>query len=471
MEKNKKLGIALLGMVGAVVLLCFFLPQQKKEKTPSMDMEIDNGDEKINWQEYPTYDILLEESITIKEEGVYHVTGSLTDGLITVDTSSNVKLLLDNVSITNTNGPGIFISNASHTVIEVIGENYIADGSLYQGYEEDEVGAIYSHDDLIFQGQGTLKVVSNKEDAIVSKDDLKFVSGNYEIEAVDDGIRGKDSVYIQDGTYRITSSGDGIKATNDKDEKKGYVYIQKGTFSIFSDLDGISSASQILIEEGTFKISSGDDGIHAEDDMMIEGGTIDITQSKEGLEASNLTMKGGTLSIVARDDGINVAGAKEESHTLTILGGKIVVDASGDGIDVNGSAYMKDGEVTIYGPTNRENGALDYDDVLEVTGGTIIASGAIGMDQAISPTSTIYGVWIRFAEEISTQDQITFLNREGKVILNYHSPKNYSSLVVVSPSFQKGETYHIQKNGEEIETFTISTVVTTIDHSKEEPRQ
>ena len=116
----------------------------------------------------------------------------------------------------------------------------------------DYDGCIYSKDDLILQGDGILNVTSNYSDAIVSTDDLKIVSGTYNIKSQDDGIRGKDSVYILDGTINVESNADGIKSTNDTDSTKGFVYIKNGTFVINSVEDAIQAQTKLIIDEGNF---------------------------------------------------------------------------------------------------------------------------------------------------------------------------------------------------------------------------
>ena len=93
----------------------------------------DNGDQKINWDRYRTTNVVLDQTLEIKESGIYHLTGNLSDGLINISVGDEgvVKLILDNASITNSNGPAIACYSADDLVIELIGE----DTSDYQdGY-------------------------------------------------------------------------------------------------------------------------------------------------------------------------------------------------------------------------------------------------------------------------------------------------------------------------------------------------
>ncbi len=530
--KEKKIGITfvfLIVILGLVLLFEWWQTETKKEtkqdtidvsKVEDIDITIPIDEKPIDWKNYPTYDIVLTESITIEQEGVYHLMGKIADGNITIDTSSNVKLILDNVEITNSGGPAIYVANASMVVMELLEgtENYLEDGKNYSG---EEIGTIYSHDDITFMGLGTLHVISKKEDAIVGKDDVKFLSGTYQILSEDDGIRGKDSIFIQDGTFSITAKGDGLKSTNDKDSEKGFIFIQNGTFTIQAGSDGISSASKMFIQNGTFHIetkndnlsssggkgikssgnlvieegtftiqtdgdsihsknsigikngtfflSSKEDGVHADQELIVENGFLKITESYEGLEASKMTITGGNLSIFSFDDGINIASGNEEAtpsqkkeNLLMITDGTIYVNANGDGIDANGSIYMFDGSVHVDGPTDSKNGAIDYDAIFEMNGGTLLAGGSKEMRKGISDISKSYSMEILFPTSYGKGDTICIQDSAGKEILSYESEKEYSSLIIVSPNFYQGKEYTILINGKEYETITLSKTVNSI---------
>ncbi len=557
MSKKDKLVIisliVILFLIAISYTIYYFFNKNNASTNTSNDIDIsintDDDDEKIDWSIYENLDYTLTKSLNITSEGVYNLTGTITDGLITINTSGNVLLVLDNVSITNSSGPAILVKNASDVVIELKSgsENYLEDGKVYDGYDSDEYGTIMSHDDLTIEGTGVLEVVANMEDAIVSKDDLKIVSGTYVITSSDDAIRGKDSVYIIDGSFDINANADGIKSTNSTDLEKGFIKIENGIFNINATNDGIQAETKVLIQNGTFNITtgtgagltstdsnwgywgnpnnednnsakgikagdnlviengtfnlntsddgihsnnyigikdgsftitSGDDGIHADEELIIDSGSINIDKSYEGLEALKITINGGTINVVASDDGLNVAGGNDSSSQggrpgqngygsnsngiMTINGGVITVDSSGDGLDANGSIYVTGGYITVYGPASSGNGALDYDGVFEITGGSLLAGGSSGMMQSCSSSSTVYNVSIVFNTNYSTGDYISIVDSDNKEIISYSSPKSYNSLVVASPSFQKNQTYSILVNGTLYEDYTISNITTNV---------
>ena len=181
-------------------ILATFLNQASVDETSikfAHTIDIDNDDEKINWDNYPTTNIELTTAVDIASSGTYHLTGSLENGIININNpNGQVRVILDSVSIKNNSGPAIYCQAAENLVIELIGENFLADGQQYSaGFDEDVTGVVYSKSDLIFQGDGKLTISSNYQDGIVSKDDLKFKQGTFVIDSQDDAIRGKDSVY------------------------------------------------------------------------------------------------------------------------------------------------------------------------------------------------------------------------------------------------------------------------------------
>lgn len=226
--------------------------------TDDIDVSIntDDSDSDINWSVFEE-ELISRDSIIITEGGIYRLTGNISN--VSVNTISDVKLILDNVTIKSSNGPAILIEEANNTVIvlEDNSVNILEDSENYETLDTDINGVIYSKDDLILEGNGSLEIKANYGDGITSLDDLKIIGGTYTITSVDDGIRGKDSVYIKDGEFLITSGGDGIKSTNDANLEKGYILIENGIFNIESELDGMQAETKLVIKEGDFSIKTG----------------------------------------------------------------------------------------------------------------------------------------------------------------------------------------------------------------------
>lgn len=464
-------------------------------------------------------------TITITKAGTYLITGTLKDGQIIVDSEDdeNVRLVLNNASITSSSSSPILVKSAKNTIISLPSGT---SSTLTDGTENsDAKAALFSKDDLWINGKGTLTINGNYNDAISGNDDIKITEATLVINAADDGIVANDAILIDSADITVTSSGDGLKTTNGAEIKKGYIAVKDGTITVNSIADGIQAETLLYIEGGTFTIAtagsesnsskalkagsgivvtggsydidsnddalhsngmiridggsfdinSGDDGIHADTSLTINDGTIEISNSYEGIESARIELNGGTIDIISSDDGINVAGGSDSSSmggrpgqnsftatttkTLKINGGKITVNASGDGIDVNGSAYMTGGTVEVNGPTSDGNGALDYDGVFEISGGTLLTAGSSGMAQATTTGSTQYTIANTTGSQ-AAGTTVKLVSSSGSTIASFTPSKKFAHVVISTPDIKNGETYTLYAGNTEIETFTISSIVT-----------
>lgn len=445
-----------------IFILGIVLNSSSNDNDPSKVIgliDIDDGDLKINWNRYQSKDIDLVNGAKISESGIYHLTGSLTDDSVVIDTGvkGEVKLVLDNVSIRNSTGPAISCLSGDDLVIELVGKNFLEDGYTYDdSLDEDISGTIYSKADLTFKGDGELEIIGNYQDAIVGKDDVKIASGNYNILATDDGIRGKDSVYIKNGNFYIEAKEDAIKSTNDLDSGKGFV----------------------LVENGNIEISAGDDGIHGIQTLAVQGGTIDIRKSYEGFEAQKIIINGGGISISASDDGINAGGGAknnsddpknpfnaDENCEILINGGDIQVDSGGDGIDSNGRVYFNGGKTIVNGPTNDGNGALDSGLGIFMNGGEIIALGSSGMAESPSEESSVLNISVYFSNFNKAGTKFEIKDSNYETIISHSSIKSFTHVVVSTEKFIFGNTYTIYLNDEKYQDFTIEDTTTIVGSS------
>ncbi|HML36811.1 MAG TPA: carbohydrate-binding domain-containing protein, partial [Bacillota bacterium] len=282
----------------------------------------------------------------------------------------------------------------------------------------------------------------------IGKGYISIKSGSLDINAGADGLQAETLLYIQGGSFNIATTE--INSEGDSSSAKGLkagngIVVEDGSFKIDSGDDALHSNGIIRVKGGTFEIQTGDDAIHADSSLSVSGGEITISKSYEGLESKVIDLSGGTIDLTASDDGINVsggdsggmgfmggrpgeggasgngntavpnagananaanpnAGAKPDSgaagktsdsssgRKLTINGGNITVNAAGDGLDANGSIYMTGGTVLVNGPTDNGNGALDYDGVFEISGGTLLTAGSSSMAMAPSTGSTQYTI-------------------------------------------------------------------------------
>ena len=413
-------------------------------------------------------------NITITSAGSYIISGTLTDGSIKVNCSEKgtVRLILNGASISNSSTAPVVVEEAKKVLVTLADgtTNTITDKTRQSVDDEDFSSAVYSKADLVFNGNGTLNVNAGYRNGIKSTDDLKVVSGTFNITSNEDGIIGKDLLGIKDGKFTI---------------KSGNIVITGGEFDITASNDGIHCNEDILISGGNLTISSGDDGVHADDNLQVDGGTIDIKKCCEGLEGVQITLNDGDISIVASDDGINAAdgssssgmgmggfgggqnggfgggqaSSSDSSVLLTINGGNIFVNAGGDGLDSNGNIVMNGGNVTVLGPTSDGDTALDFDGAFTINGGVLMAFGSSGMLE--TPTSAQNGCCIvTTLGTVSANSAFSLMDSSGNVIMSYTPTKNYASAIVYSSDIKNGSTYTVTA-GSTTQSITVNSNVTT----------
>ena len=271
----------------------------------------------------------------------------------------------------------------------------------------------------------------------------------------------------------------------DSESRKGLkagsgIAISGGKFTIDSADDTLHTGGSAVISGGSFELSSGDDGIHADEIIELGAGTVNITKSCEGVEAKYINVNGGKISVNASDDGFNASdgsgetfggfGGKGKQQTesgdtpyLKITGGTLYVNANGDGLDSNGNLLVEGGEITVDGPTNGGNGALDKGDgnySLKVTGGTLAAFGAQGMEEGFTEDSTQVSFLHNFTSSVQAGTEVTVRDEYGNVIATYTPAKSWQSMVFTSDKLTQGKTYTITA-GDQSETVTLDSINTS----------
>lgn len=394
--------------------------------------------------------------IRITSAGTYVLRGTY-EGQVQIEAGKEdvVRLVMDGFYISNDSTSPVYGMQSARIVLILADgtENSVTDGAEYvfETADEDEPdAAIFSEDDLTINGTGNLTVKGNYSNAVRSRGDLKIISGNLDITAVKDGIKGKDSVSIKDGNLQIQSGQDGIKSSNEKDADKGYVIIEGGTITIYA----------------------GDDGIHAETWLTVSGGEIDIQESYEGLEGLKVNIDGGTIKIKSSDDGINAAGGDSGTEQdkgrgkmqnnpeayIRITGGTVVVNADADGIDSNGSLYVEGGTTYINGPVSDGDSPLDYNGTAVIDGGVFAAVGSSGMMQGFSGESGQNSVLVYYSEQKKAGSEIKLTDDSGRELFAFIPEKEFSCILISMPELEQEKTYNLNTAGEEQEIVMDSVM-------------
>ncbi len=374
-------------------------------------------------------------TITITNEGVYLLTGTLDDGQVIVEASEDdkVQIVLADATINSSTSAAIYCLEADKVFITLAedSENYLSNGGEYVQIDDNNIDAvIFSKTDLTLNGFGTLTIEATAGHGVVSKDDLVITGGTYIINSEKHGLSGKDYIAIADGTFTITSGKDGIHSENSDDTDLGYLYIATGTFDILAQGDAISAEGALQIDNGTFNLTTGegsasvelassddfdfagfgnfssssdssdddstsqkgikgesayvinngtfnidtvDDCLHAGGEMIITTGEFNLSSGDDAIHSDDaLTIKSGTFDIPYCYEGI-------EGMSITIDDGTYDIVASDDGLNAAGGADSS-GFGGMMG-TDPFNTTTDSDVFIIINGGTFtIVAGGDGID-------------------------------------------------------------------------------------------
>ena len=360
--------------------------------------------------------------VVIRSKGIYEVTGSSQDVSIVINDdnkSGNIYLVLNDVDMTNSASPCIYVENCDKLIIQCKGNNTLTYTAAENADGLD--GAIYSNDDVTVNGSGNLNVDSQLH-GIVCKNDLKVTNATVSVTAQSIGLKAGDSVRIGGGNITLNSQHDGIQVENndgdsyfhmedgtlninagydgidvgtsadtfsgyvnlvggtadvksgggsdnakDSDTSQkgikcdGYIYVGDITLNVSSADDSIHSNTSVSVTGGVLNLSTSDDGITTTDTLNIKDGEVNITKSYEGLEGENIVIDGGNVSVVSTDDGINAGGGSDSSS-----------DEIGPwGESSSGTLTINGGNVYV----NASGDGLDSNGSIYVTGGTVIVEG------------------------------------------------------------------------------------------------
>lgn len=459
---------------------------------------------------------------TITSAGTYVVSGTLDDGQIVVDVGKDdtVKLVLNGATVACSTSAPIYVKNADKVVITLAegSENNVTGGETYvleDSASDEPDAAVFSKSDLTINGTGSLTVSAQYNDGIVSKDDLKIVSGVITVDAVSDALKGKDCLGVKNGTLTLTAGADGMQSTNDVDAELGYICIEGGTLDITAENDGIQAQTTLLVSAGEIALTTGggsangsahtgDDwggrdqgfpaqtattdtadtasdsakGLKATGGVYIQGGTITVDSSDDSIHSNSIVrIDGGDITVSTGDDAVHADAALEinggdiyitksyeglESMVITINDGTIHIQSSDDAVNVAGGT---DSSSAAGAPGGGAFG-INEDNKLYLNGGYVaIDAGGDGLDcnGRVSMTGGTYLVngptndgngAIDMGEFTVTGGLLVAAGSSGMAQAPSETSSQHSLMVNFDTALDAGTLVHIQDGeGNDVLTF------------------
>lgn len=196
-----------------------------------------------------------------------------------------------------------------------------------------------------------------------------------------------------------------------------------------------------------------DGAIHSYQTLHIGGqGLLQLQSSYEGIVSEkHLTVSGGEVGILSRNDGINVS--EEDESIFALLGGKLHIQAGlgeeGDGIDSNGTIEIHGGQLFTAGNPACDVG-LDSRNGTSIYGGTVLS---LGESMTSADSGEIWGAsqpifLLEFRDWESADRDILLDGSAGEVLAYRHAAemsagRSFSQLILSSPGMVLGGSYRL----------------------------
>lgn len=324
-------------------------------------------------------------STNTTDELLYVLSGTSSDGSLTINGSYKMRIHLNGVSLTSTQGAALDIECGKRIEMKLLKgtENTFVDCA-----NGSQKGCIYTKGHLELKGKGTLNVTGNTKHAICAKEylQLKPSTGTVNVlGAVADGFHcGKgsslksdyeDCRFVMDGgTVSIKGCGSDCVDADDF----GSILINGGALSLdISQTDGagLKADSILYMNGGSLVLNvTGDisQAIRYNYCGYFDGGTIEGTVSAAGAKA--LKAKKATGSTTVNNGGD--AYFRGTDVTLSLSGGTYTADQSKCmGLRVDRNFYQTGGSLVITS-SNTEAVGVDIKGTTTHTGGTCTVNGS-----------------------------------------------------------------------------------------------
>lgn len=323
---------------------------------------------------------------------------------------------------------------------------------------------------------------------------LVISGGSITIDAQDDTLHTNGDMTISGGECILSTGDDGAHAALS-------LTVLDGKITVLTSYEGLE-ANQITLAGGELDITATDDGINANGGSDgfsggfgggfgggrggmggSFGGRRSDTNSQSGDKTppdnNNMTPpdnsnmqnppdgnapSGNPPTMPGQDaaDSTTTDDTTDKQPVLLITDGKITVNADGDGLDSNGNLRVEGGDITINGPSNGGNGALDIGTenggVGFISGGTLIALGTSSMAENFGSTSTQCAFLVTM-NSFGAGETITITDSQGNVLYTGVTVKSANSVVFSSPDLTVGETYTVTIGSTSATVTQSSTVV------------
>ena len=353
-------------------------------------------------------------------EITYQLSGTTTNGSLSLSGSYKCTVSLAGVTLTNPNGAAIYISNSKRIQLSA---KKSTTNTITDGASGSQKACIYSKGQLQLQGNGTLNVVGNTKHAIKSASYISVKNLTLNItSAVGDGINCEEYMEIKSGTITLSGIGDdGIQCdlggtastgitTDHEDEDTGNIYISGGTLNVTvsaAAAKGIKSNGDMYITGGTITATTSGGGawdsdnlktkacagLSADGNIAVSGGTLTLTSTGaggKGISGDGTFVVSDSARITVSTKGQAVVASNNGS--VSVISNSNTLDhyatdykSSPKGIKIDGAITISGGKISVT-TTGAGGEGIESKSTLDITGGEVAVTA---YDDAINSASTL----------------------------------------------------------------------------------
>ena len=345
------------------------------------------------------------------------------------------------------------------------------------------------YDDANFDGdtmscKGIKATLTDESEDAVASNKLTITGGNFKLNCADDAVHSDFDMEVKGGEFDIYTGDDAFHADNDlvMGELNADNVFTVDIHACYEGLEGI----KVTVNNGKFNIVASDDGINAADgsqsnqepgnpgeqpmptgdpgEMPTPPGGENPPAPPTGDPGEMPTPPGGDNPPAPPTDnpGQNPGGdqpgqpfADDGTFVITINGGAIYIAAGGDGIDSNGSIYVNDGTLTVFGDkTNSAEEPFDCEGSFVIKGGTVFGAGSYSFGTLPTNDGQAY---ITMRSRVSANDTIRVKSGDTEVF-SIVAIKDVDYAIFSCPEMTSADGWTIAAdNGQEIQPTTPPT--------------
>ena len=245
--------------------------------------------------------------VTVSKSGNYSFKGELNDGRIVVNLKDDgeVRLNFYGVNISSSKGAAVSVLKAPEGAELHFGKgtyNTLADTderALSFREADGDSAVVFSKDDIVLTGEGTLSVKADFNKGVFSEKDVTLKDAQVSIVSFDDGIRSLDNVRVENSELLIVSGGDGIHADDKNGDAKGKLLSHSSKITVFGDMDGIDCSGDIFVFDSELDITVGDGSKgrnhHGNHDSIFDDNNISDKNKNDIFASGRATADSSTL--------------------------------------------------------------------------------------------------------------------------------------------------------------------------------